>query len=62
MRLSEKRLNFFGPKGCSPNATAVSPPDFPHGYPGTGSPFDFTIYKFFTDFLPEPLYKWKSLR
>ena len=22
MRLSEKRLNFFGPKGCSPNATA----------------------------------------
>lgn len=38
MRLSEKRLNFFGPKGCSPNATAVSPPDFPHGHPGTGSP------------------------
>ena len=26
MRLSEKQLNFFGPKGCSPNATAVSPP------------------------------------
>ena len=23
MRLSEKRLNFFGPKGCSPNATAA---------------------------------------
>ena len=22
MRLSDKRLNFFGPKGCSPNATA----------------------------------------
>lgn len=22
MRLSEKRVNFFGPKGCSPNATA----------------------------------------
>ena len=21
MRLSEKRVNFFGPKGCSPNAT-----------------------------------------
>jgi YegS/Rv2252/BmrU family lipid kinase len=28
MRLSEKRLNFFGPKGCSPNATAwQSKPD-----------------------------------
>jgi len=23
MRLSEKRVNFFGPKGCSPNATAT---------------------------------------
>ena len=23
LRLSEKRLNFFGPKGCSPNATAA---------------------------------------
>ena len=23
MRLSEKRVNFFGPKGCSPNATAA---------------------------------------
>ena len=22
MTLSDKRLNFFGPKGCSPNATA----------------------------------------
>ena len=22
MRLADKRLNFFGPKGCSPNATA----------------------------------------
>ena len=22
MKLSDKRLNFFGPKGCSPNATA----------------------------------------
>jgi hypothetical protein len=28
MHLSEKRLNFFGPKGCSPNATArESQPD-----------------------------------
>ena len=22
MRLADKRLNFFGPRGCSPNATA----------------------------------------
>ena len=22
MRLADRRLNFFGPKGCSPNATA----------------------------------------
>ena len=26
MRLSEKRVNFFGPKGCSPNATATGGP------------------------------------
>lgn len=29
MGLSDKRLNFFGPKGCSPNATARSEPFFP---------------------------------
>lgn len=26
LRLSDKRLNFFGPKGCSPNATAAARP------------------------------------
>ena len=25
LRLSERRVNFFGPKGCDPNATAVPP-------------------------------------
>lgn len=28
LRLSEKKLNFFGPKGCDPNATAAEFPDF----------------------------------
>lgn len=23
MKLSEKKVNFFGPKGCDPNATAI---------------------------------------
>ena len=23
MKLSDKKLNFFGPKGCDPNATAM---------------------------------------
>ena len=38
MRLSEKRLNFFGPKGCSPNATAVPAADFSCGHTGRAGP------------------------
>jgi hypothetical protein len=26
LRLSEKKVNFFGPAGCSPNATCVPLP------------------------------------
>ena len=38
MRLSEKRLNFFGPKGCSPNATAVPVPGSPRRHAGRANP------------------------
>ncbi len=27
LRLSDRRVNFFGPRGCDPNATAVPPPE-----------------------------------
>ena len=31
LRLSEKKVNFFGPKGCDPNATCVSLPEGAQG-------------------------------
>lgn len=31
LRLSGKRVNFFGPAGCSPNATAREPAEKPVG-------------------------------